>query len=234
MSDALEREGAASERAPTDEPTRAVPPFRYIVVEGVIGVGKTTLVRALADAFDARTVLEVFDENPFLANFYADPKRYAFATEMFFLLLRYHQQGTFSQEDILQRVSVSDYLFEKCRIFAELTLEPAEFDVFERSYRIFERQVPTPDLVVHLHAPVDVLLHRIANRGRSFEHAIAPEYLANLDRAYRALFARYIKAPVLSIDTTELDFREPDVVAGLVERIRLGNTAPLKGASLFA
>ena len=209
------------------------PPFRYIVVEGVIGVGKTTLVRALADAFDARTVLEVFDENPFLADFYQEPKRYAFPTEMFFLLSRFHQQGTFSQEDLLQQVSVSDYLFEKCRIFAELTLEPGELDVFERSYRIFERQVPTPDLVVHLHAPVDVLLHRIANRGRDYEQEIDPGYLASLDSAYRALFARYVKAPVLSVDTREVDFREPEAVASLVDRIRRGDTTPIKGANLF-
>ena len=192
---------------------------RYIVVEGVIGVGKTTLVQALADALNALTVYEVFEENPFLEGFYRDRARYALSTEMFFLLSRFNQQELFAQEDLLQQFSVSDYLFEKCRLFAELTLNEAEASLFRRTYEILARQIPTPDLVVHLHAPIDVLLSRIAARGRSYEQDIDPEYLTELDRRYRALFSRYREAPVLSIDTTDVDFREPDAVARLVDRI---------------
>lgn len=194
-------------------------PPRYIVVEGVIGVGKTTLVQALAEALNARTVYEVFEENPFLEGFYRDRARYALSTEMFFLLSRFNQQELFAQEDLLQQFSVSDYLFEKCQLFAELTLNEAEASLFRRTYEILARQIPTPDLVVHLHAPIDVLLGRIAARGRSYEQDIDPEYLAELDRRYRALFSRYREAPVLSIDTTHVDFREPEAVARLVDRI---------------
>lgn len=204
------------------------PPYRYLVVEGVIGVGKTTLVRALAERLDARTVYEVFEENPFLEGFYRDRARFAFPTEMFFLLSRFNQQEVFAQEDLLQRFSVSDYLFEKCRLFAELTLNEAEAALFRRMYEILERQVPDPDLVVHLHAPVPVLLERIRARGRDYEQDIDPEYLANLDARYRALFARYDRAPVLSIDTSDVDFREPAVVDELVARILSGATGPVE------
>lgn len=199
-------------------------PFRYIVVEGVIGVGKTTLVRALAERLDARTVYEVFEENPFLEGFYRDRARYAFPTEMFFLLSRFNQQELFAQEDLLQQFSVSDYLFEKCRLFAELTLTEAEASLFRRTYEILERQIPDPDLVVHLHAPVDVLLGRIRERGRDYEKDIDPQYLADLDARYRALFARYDRAPVLSVDTSELDFRQPAAVDDLVAQILRGTT----------
>ncbi len=198
-------------------------PYRYIVVEGVIGVGKTTLVRALAERLDARTVYEVFEENPFLEGFYRDRARYAFPTEMFFLLSRFNQQETFAQEDLLQRFSVSDYLFEKCRLFAELTLNEAEASLFRRTYEILERQIPDPDLVVHLHAPIPTLLERIAERGRDYEKDIDPDYLSDLDARYRSLFARYDRAPVMSVDTSELDFREDTAVDQLVQRILSGS-----------
>jgi deoxyadenosine/deoxycytidine kinase len=208
----------------------SIPP-RYIVVEGVIGVGKTTLVRALAEALNARTVYEVFEENPFLEGFYRDRARYALSTEMFFLLSRFNQQELFAQEDLLQQFSVSDYLFEKCRLFAELTLNEAEASLFRRTYEILARQIPTPDLVVHLHAPIDTLLERIAARGRAYEQDMDPEYLAELDRRYRALFLRYADAPVLSIDTSNIDFREPEAVARLVERILKGDLGAAEPAT---
>ena len=195
---------------------------RYIVVEGVIGVGKTTLVRSLADRLNARTVYEVFEENPFLGQFYADRQRYAFPTEMFFLLSRFNQQEVFAQEDLLQQFSVSDYLFEKCRLFSSITLSAAEMTLFDRVYEILRRQVPKPDLVVHLHAPVDVLVSRIRSRGREYERGMDEDYLAQLDTQYREMFARYDDARVISIDTTDIDFREPHMVDRLLETIRSG------------
>jgi deoxyguanosine kinase len=180
----------------------------YVVVEGVIGVGKTTLVQRLAQRHAARTVLEVFAENPFLESFYREPTRYAFPTEMFFLLDRFRQQELFAQEDLLRAWAVSDYLFEKCRIFAGLTLDEHELALFDRVYAALSRQVPTPDVVVWLRAPVPVLQERIAARGRTFEAPIAPSYLEQLDDAYATFFSRWTACPVLAVDTTTLDLRE--------------------------
>ena len=202
-------------------------PPHYIVVEGVIGVGKTTLVSALSERLDARTVYEVFEENPFLEHFYGDRARYAFPTEMFFLLSRFNQQEVFAQEDLLQQYSVSDYLFEKCRLFSSITLSEAELTLFDRVYEILRRQVPKPDLVVHLHAPVDVLLERIRSRGRDYEQDMEPGYLASLHDRYNEMFARY-DGPVLSIDTTNVDFREPGAVDQLLAAIREGHTGAVE------
>ena len=196
---------------------------RYIVVEGVIGVGKTTLVRALAERLNARTVYEVFDENPFLESFYSDRQRYAFPTEIFFLLSRFNQQEVFAQEDLLQRYAVSDYLFEKCRLFSSITLTDAEMALFDRVYEILRRQVPKPDVVVHLHAPLDVLEARIRSRGRDYERDMDRDYLAQLDGRYREMFARYEDAPVVSVDTTNVDFRNQEVVERLWRSIEQGH-----------
>ena len=206
-----------------------IPP-KYIVVEGVIGVGKTTLVSALAERLHARTVYEVFEENPFLEDFYVDRARYAFPTEMFFLLSRFNQQEVFAQEDLLQQFAVSDYLFEKCRLFSSITLSDAEMTLFDRVYEILRRQVPNPDLVVHLHAPVDVLLERIQSRGRDYEQDMDPEYLVSLHGQYNEMFARHDGA-VLSVDTTHVDFRKPDVVDRLLAAITEGRTGPIEPAA---
>ncbi len=197
---------------------------RYIVVEGVIGVGKTTLVRARAERLDARTVYEVFEENPFLAGFYEDRARYAFSTEMFFLLSRFNQQEVFAQEDLLQQFAVSDYLFAKCRLFSTITLSDAEMKLFDRVYEILSRQVPRPDLVIYLHAPVDTLLQRIRDRGRDYEASMDADYIAELDQRYRELFSHYDEAPVLSLDTRDVDFRRPACVDRLLEQVLDGTT----------
>lgn len=207
---------------------------RYIIAEGVIGVGKTTLVQALASRLDARTVYEVFEENPFLRDFYQDQARYAFSTEMFFLLSRFNQQELFAQEDLLQRHSVSDYLFEKCRLFAGLTLSSDEFALFSRVYEILARQVPRPDLVVYLTAPVEVLLERIAARGREYERSITADYLAELDLRYRSYFAGYTDAPVLIVDTTRIDFRNPEQLDRLMARLATGQGGELDAEMLEA
>ena len=194
---------------------------RYIVIEGPIGVGKTTLVTKLAERYDARRVLEIFEENPFLANFYQDRDRFAFQTEMFFLLSRYRQQEEFAQDDLFGRMAVSDYLFTKCRLFASLTLSDHELSLYDRMYSILTTQVPKPDVVVHLHAPLDVLLGRIKQRGRSYEKGMDPDYLERLRGLYQQFFAHYDETPMLDIDTSDVNFAEDDsAVENLMDQVR--------------
>jgi deoxyadenosine/deoxycytidine kinase len=183
---------------------------RYIVIEGPIGVGKTTLVTKLAERYEARTGLEVFEENPFLADFYTDRDRYAFQTEMFFLLSRYRQQENFAQDDLFGQMSVSDYLFTKCRLFASLTLSDHELTLYDRMYSILSTQVPKPDVVVHLNAPLDTLVGRIKKRGRSYERNMDIEYLERLRSLYVQFFQHYEQAPLLNIDTSGIDFTQDE------------------------
>lgn len=212
------------------------PPFasespRYIVIEGPIGVGKTTLVNRMARRFQANTVLEIFEENPFLAKFYEDQQSYAFQTEMFFLLSRYRQQETFSQTDLFHTLSVSDYLFVKCRLFASLTLSDHELTLYDRMYSILTTQIPQPDVVVHLTAPLDVLMSRISQRGRSYEQNMDPAYIDRLRRLYNNFFSHYDEAPLIEVDTTDIDFCHDDqaiedLMAQIQHRHRQA-TAPL-------
>lgn len=199
------------DRAPFDQ----LP--RYIVVEGPIGVGKTTLVTRLGHLLEARSILEIFEENPFLADFYRDRHRYAFQTEMFFLLSRYRQQESFAQEDLFSRFSISDYLFGKCRLFAGMTLSDHELALFDKVYGILSRDVPRPDLVIYLHAPVNTLIGRISERGRDYERDFDAGYLRTLLELYTDFFSSYDHTPLLTIDTTGLDFRDDnDALANIV------------------
>jgi len=184
------------------EPSR----HRYLVVEGPIGVGKTTLTRALAKRFAARSVLEIVEENPFLASFYQDRNKYAFQTQLFFLLSRFRQQQELFQQDLFSQVTVSDYLFAKDRIFASITLDPNELSLYERIYQTLGPRVMKPDLVIFLQARLDVLLARIKKRGREFERKFDPEYLAELARTYNDFFHRYDETPLLIINTSDIDF----------------------------
>ncbi len=177
----------------------------YIAIEGVIGVGKTTLARLSQKEFDAGILLEIFEENPFLVRFYQDRKRYAFQTELFFLLSRYHQQREAAPLALARGNLVSDYAFEKNQIFASLNLEGDEWSMYERVYAILASKIPTPDLVVYLRADTDVLMERIALRDRIYERTMERDYIATLNSAYEDFFARYSLAPVLTIDTNTLD-----------------------------
>ncbi|MBH24111.1 MAG: deoxynucleoside kinase [Myxococcales bacterium] len=181
---------------------------RYIVVEGPIGVGKTTLVRRLGELLQARTILEIFEENPFLPDFYRDRERHAFQTEMFFLLSRFRQQETFAQEELFARFTISDYLFVKCRLFASMTLSEHERALFDKVYTILTRNVPVPDLVIHLHAPVPVLMERIQQRGRAYERQVDRGYMEQLTDVYGEYFGGYTATPLLSVDTTHINFHE--------------------------
>lgn len=179
---------------------------RYIVVEGVLGVGKTSLSEQLAKEFNARLVLEAADENPFLAKFYQDMRGYAFQTQIFFLLSRYRQQMEIAQGDLFRRSLVCDYLFAKDRIFAYLTLDENELNLYERLCSLLRDQVLKPDLVIYLQASTDMLLQRLARRGRPYEKNINREYLEKLNQAYNYYFFHYQETPLLVVNTNEIDF----------------------------
>jgi deoxyadenosine/deoxycytidine kinase len=195
---------------------------RYIAIEGPIGVGKTSLATALARRFSGRTVLEVVEENPFLESFYQDKSKYAFQTQLFFLLSRYKQQQELFQQDLFSQVTVSDYLFAKDRIFASITLDPNELALYERVYDTLGPRVMKPDLVIYLQGRLEVLLARIKKRGRDFERKFDAEYLAELSRTYNDFFHRYDETPLLVINTSDIDFVESD--ADFAELIRAIST----------
>jgi deoxyadenosine/deoxycytidine kinase len=179
---------------------------RYIVVEGPIGVGKTSLCDRLAQRSNGRRVMEVVEENPFLASFYSDRQKFAFQTQMYFLLSRYRQQQELFQQDLFRSVTVSDYLFAKDRIFACLTLDRNELALYDRVFEALGTRVTRPDLVIYLQARIDVLLARIRKRGREFERKFDPGYLEELCKAYNEFFFHYSDTPLLVINTSEIDF----------------------------
>jgi deoxyadenosine/deoxycytidine kinase len=179
---------------------------KYIVTEGPIGVGKTSLTSLLADELGARLVLEQAENNPFLTDFYRDPQRYRFQTQMFFLLNRFSQQQEMLQPDLFTRVTISDYLFDKDRIFAYLTLDEHELQLYEQVYRVLEPKILKPDLVIFLQADTDTLLRRIKSRGRTFEKEIGRDYIAAVNEAYNHFFFRYSDTPLLVINTSDIDY----------------------------
>jgi len=183
---------------------------RYIVVEGPIGVGKTTLVHALAKRLAARTVLEIVEENPFLASFYTDRGKYAFQTQLFFLLSRFKQQQELGQMDLFSGSTISDYLFAKDRLFAQVTLDPQEIMLYQKVYELMGPRVLKPDLVIYLQARLDVLLARIKKRGREFERRFDAGYLAGLCEAYNEFFFHYDETPLLVVNTSDIDFVEDE------------------------
>jgi len=195
----------------------------YIAIEGVIGVGKTTLARMLAPSFDAELLLEVFEENPFLSDFYSDRARYAFQTQIFFLLSRYHQQRRGVTALIESGKSLlSDYTFAKDSLFARINLQGDELEMYKRVHEALAEKIPMPNLLVYLRADTDVLMQRIALRDRSYERNMERNYIADLNRAYEEFFSKpYDGTPVLTIDTNPLDFvRNPGDLGIIENRIR--------------
>lgn len=179
---------------------------RYIVTEGPIGVGKTSLTTLFADELGARLILEQAEQNPFLSDFYRDSARFRFQTQMFFLLNRYQQQEEMVQPDLFTRITISDYLFAKDRIFAYLNLNDHELALYEQIYRMLEPKIVRPDLVIFLQADTDTLLRRIRQRGRSFEREINRDYIAAVNEAYNQFFFHYSETPLLVINTSDIDF----------------------------
>jgi deoxyadenosine/deoxycytidine kinase len=195
--------------------------LRYLVVEGPIGVGKSSLTTLLARRFEARKVMEVVEENPFLASFYGDRAKYAFQTQLFFLLSRFRQQQDLVQQDLFSSVTVSDYLFAKDRIFASLTLDPNELSLYERVFEALGPRVTRPDLVIYLQARLDVLLARIRKRGREFERRFDEKYLEALCRSYNDFFFHYTDTPLLVVNTSEIDFvNNPEDLENLVSVVQ--------------
>ncbi|NOY99796.1 MAG: deoxynucleoside kinase [Chloroflexi bacterium] len=195
----------------------------YVAIEGVIGVGKTTLARLLQPAFQAELLLEIFEENPFLSDFYADRARYAFQTQIFFLLSRYHQQRR-SVPELLARSKnlLSDYTFAKDALFARINLQGDELDMYDRVHEALAEKIPHPDLLVYLRADTDVLMQRITLRDRPYERNMERAYISELNQTYDEFFAKpYNNTPVLTIDTNPLDFvRNPEHLNLIENRIR--------------
>jgi deoxyadenosine/deoxycytidine kinase len=185
--------------------------LRSIAVEGVIGAGKTTLATMLGETLNANVVLERFEENPFLKDFYREPERYAFQTQIFFLLSRYKQQRELFQADLFHRFLVTDYIFEKDKIFAYLNLAADELKLYETLVASIEHNIPTPDLVVYLQSSVPRLMENIRLRGRAYEVEMPGSYIRDLNEAYNYFFFRYKSTPLLIVNAADLDFVEDTV-----------------------
>lgn len=217
------------EAAPSSPPLPEA--LRYVVIEGVIGAGKTTLARLLAERFDGTLVLEEFEENPFLERFYDDRPRWAFQTQLAFLASRFRQQKDLFARDLFHQVTIADYAFDKDRIFAHLNLEGDELQLYETLYRLMEPSTPQPDLVVYLQSTPERLMENIRLRGRSYEANMDPDYIRELHEAYTYYFRRYTKSPLLIVNATPIDFvKNP---ADLKELVRQIVTVTPSGTTYF-
>ncbi|MBI5207858.1 MAG: deoxynucleoside kinase [Candidatus Firestonebacteria bacterium] len=180
--------------------------YSFIAIEGPIGVGKTTLVHLLSGMFNAREVLEVVEDNPFLENFYKNMHHYAFQTQIFFLLSRYKQLEELLQPELFENMVITDYILDKDKIFAMVTLDEDELAMYNHIYPLLDKRIPSPDLVIYLQASTDVLWERIKRRNRHFEKNITKEYLKEINQAYDKYFFNYIQTPLLVINTNDVDY----------------------------
>ena len=178
----------------------------HIAVEGSIGVGKTSLAKILGERLDAKLILEEFEENPFLVDFYKDAERFAFQTQLFFLLSRYRQQQELQQTNLFTKALISDYMFIKDRLFAALNLNDKEMGLYNSVARILEKNVSSPDMVIFLQSDTDRLMLNIKKRGREYEKSIDWKYIDALNQIYNEFFFRYDKSPLLIINTNDIDF----------------------------
>ena len=194
---------------------------RYIVIEGPIGVGKTSLAKRLAEEFRGELLLEGAEENPFLERFYRNPRHAALPTQLFFLFQRAQQIQALRQSDMFAPVRVADFILEKDRLFAQLTLDDHELRLYDQVYDNITVDAPQPDLVIYLQAPVDVLLSRVQKRGRSYERFIETNYLERLVEAYTQFFYHYSATPLLIVNAADIDLvnNEQDYQL-LLERLR--------------
>lgn len=183
---------------------------RFISVEGVIGAGKTSLARKLKERLNAELILEQFEANPFLEKFYSDRKRYAFQTQMFFLINRFKQQQELNQENLFTEYIVCDYVFDKDKIFAYLNLTGEELKLYETLFPLLSRNLRKPDLVVYLQSSVDRLMYNIKKRNRKVERNLTMNYIEELSEAYNHFFFRYNETPLLIVNSSEIDFVNSD------------------------
>lgn len=178
----------------------------YIAIEGPIGVGKTSLAKLLSKKMNARLILEKFEDNPFLSEFYDDPGRFAFQTQLFFLLQRYQQQQDIRQVDMFHNIIISDYMFIKDRLFASLNLDEKEMNLYDSIANMMERNIINPDLIIYLQADTSTLMKNIEKRGRNFENNISFDYINALNDIYTEYFFRYNDTPLVIINTNNIDF----------------------------
>lgn len=184
--------------------------IKYIAVEGVIGAGKTALTKKLKSRLEAKLILEQFEANPFLENFYNDRKRFAFQTQMFFLINRFKQQEELNQEDLFTNFIVCDYIFDKDKIFAYLNLSAEELKLYESVFPLLSRNLRKPDLVVFLQSSIDRLMFNIKKRGRLIERNLTKNYIEELSEAYNHFFFRYNSTPLLIVNSSDIDFVNND------------------------
>jgi deoxyadenosine/deoxycytidine kinase len=203
--------------------------LRHIAIEGVIGAGKTSLASLVGERLSAKLVLEQFEENPFLSKFYEDQDRYAFQTQMFFLLSRFKQQQELHQADLFHRFLITDYIFEKDKIFAYLNLEDDELKLYENVMSAIEHSVPTADLVVYIQCNVGRLMSNIRARGRDIERNMSEQYIRDLNEAYNYFFFRYKASPLLIVNASQIDFvHNPQHLEDLLFEIFRPNKAPVE------
>ena len=178
----------------------------YVVVEGPLGVGKTSLAQLLAERINAKAILEETGGNPFLTNFYGDPRRFAFQTQIYFLLRRFQKQEEINQIDLFKRTVVSDFLFDKDRIFSRINLDDGEFSLYEQVFQLLKATVIKPDLVIFLQARAHILKERIRKREREYERSITLKYLEQINQAFNEFFFHYTETPLLVINASDIDF----------------------------
>ena len=202
----------------------------YIAIEGAIGVGKTSLASLISSELGSRLILEEFDDNPFLGDFYTDPERYAFQTQLFFLLQRYRQQQELRQLDMFQSLLITDYMFVKDRLFASLNLNENEMHLYDTVANLLERNIIKPDLVIYLQADTNTLMKNIEKRGRKMEQEITWEYIDALNQVYTEYFFRYQDTPLVIINTNNIDFvNNRDDLDEVINYIR----QPITGTKFF-
>jgi deoxyadenosine/deoxycytidine kinase len=192
----------------------------HIAIEGVIGVGKTSLARLLAERMNASLLLEQSEENPYLEDFYRDPRRFAFQLQLFFLVTRYRQLVNIPQQDLFHSHLVADYLFAKDKIFAYLNLERRDLVLYEKVMTLMERELPKPDLAIYLQSSTERLIDHIRQRNRKYEKNISTDYIRQLNEAYNTFFFHYRETPLLVVNTSEIDFvRNAEDLEDLVRQI---------------